>query len=65
LTKKLSLAEYNSLSPQGKGYAAYMQAAWNKVIPKKCPFPKDSTESQEWDQGQWQAYIDIVDCDDD
>lgn len=59
--EKISLERYNSLSVKGQGYASYMQGAWNKDIPDKCPYSEDSKEHKLWYEGQFVALLEVQD----
>jgi len=45
--RTLTRKDYDALSPFGRGYVMYMQAEWNKEIPKRCPYKRGT---KQWDQ---------------
>lgn len=55
--KPITRAQYDALSPRDKGYAHYWQGAWNKQIPKACPYKPGTKEYEAWNEGQMQAAI--------
>lgn len=64
-TTRLTRAQYDALSPGGKGYACYMQAAWpGSEIPDVNPYPAGSPEAAQFAEGQQAAVIETLDVDD-
>lgn len=60
LDKKLTKAEYRKLNPFYKGYATYMQGAWNKNVRKTNPYKK-GIKRERFDLGQNAAMRDCQD----
>lgn len=61
---KISKEVYSKLSPRMQGYASYMQAAFNKEIPKKNPYKRITKEFSQWNKGSVLAYEEILCWDD-
>ena len=61
LLKPLTKSKYNKLYPFEKGYACYMQSAWNKNIKDENPFPDLTEEYKEFNDGSFQAMLDCQD----
>ncbi len=59
--KACSAEHYAKLSPQGKGYMSYMQAAWNPDVPEESPYEPGSREDTLFKLGQQQAVLDVQD----
>jgi hypothetical protein len=55
--EKISLADYEKLTPFGKGYVSYWQGTWNKDIPETCPFPEGSSDRLAFMKGQHTARV--------
>lgn len=53
---RITRMEYDKLSPRGKGYVTYMQAAWNADIPP-CPFAEGSDERKAFAGGEFDAML--------
>ncbi len=52
------------LSPRSRGYAVYMlgERTDEPNVPNEpCPYPRDSAQAKAWQQGQWNAYLDVLD----
>ena len=62
--KPVTRKEFDKLSPRSQGYVCYMQAAWNKQIPKKCPYGKGTRAYDEWSRGEFDGVLEAQDCDD-
>lgn len=61
---RFTRAEYKKLTPFQQGMVSYMQAAWNKNVPEKNPFPKGSRARREWIDGQRRGVMIAQDGDD-
>jgi len=59
--RAITASEYETLSPRDKGYACYMQAAWNKAVKDENPYPKGSEEWVQFREGEQVAVIDCID----
>jgi len=57
----ISYSEYKKLNAYSQGYATYMQAAWNKVIPDKNPYKYETREYKRFKAGNFQAMLDCQD----
>lgn len=64
-TKIISPEEYKKLSPYVQGYITYMKAEWpGWKIPKKNPHDPRTEDAIEWDRGAFEAYLVVLDSDD-
>lgn len=61
---RLTRAEYRKLTPVQQGLVSYMQGAWNRNVPEKCPYKKDSKQAREWHDGQQRGVMIALDGDD-
>lgn len=62
--RAITAEEYSKLSPREQGFVWYMQAEWNKLIPKKCPYGIHTYAYGEWAAGQQDAVLVVQDFDD-
>ena len=57
----LSRADWDAATPRQQGFITYMQAEWNKAIPKKNPYPVNSKKHEQFQRGASQAVIFVQD----
>jgi hypothetical protein len=62
--RALTRAQYDKLTPFEKGYATYMQAEWNKAVPKACEYEDGSKQRKEFERGEFAAVLEAQDGDD-
>lgn len=62
--KTLTKEEFENLSPKDRGFAVYMMGAREdqpNIPDEDNPYPENSQEYEEWEKGNWQGYLLVLD----